>query len=181
MAKSKKVAVAKRVIVEPSAAVVAKSKSAPNFEKFPEMKPFDLEIHLTNQILKLLNAPSDQALNDKSTTQLFPAALELQQVVQPKDGIEALLSAQMAATHEMAMTFLFRAALPTQDTETVTICNDRANKLMRTFTTQMEALNRYRGKGQQKVTVEHVTVNHGGQAVIGTVERPQGGGGNERK
>ena len=30
-----------------------------------------------------------------------------------------------------------------------------AVKLMRTFTTQVEALQRYRGKRQQKVTVEH--------------------------
>jgi hypothetical protein len=34
----------------------------------------------------------------------------------------------------------------------------------------LEALNRYRGKGQQKVTVEHVTVNAGGQAIVGTVQ-----------
>ena len=33
----------------------------------------------------------------------------------------------------------------------------------------LEALNRRRGKGQQKVTVEHVTVNAGGQAVVGSV------------
>ena len=31
----------------------------------------------------------------------------------------------------------------------------------------MEALNRYRGKGQQKMTVEHVHVHDGGQAMVG--------------
>ena len=41
--------------------------------------------------------------------------------------------------------------------------------LLRTFTAQVEALQRYRGKGQQKVTVEHVNVNAGGQAIVGTV------------
>jgi hypothetical protein len=34
----------------------------------------------------------------------------------------------------------------------------------------LDALNRHRGKGQQKVTVEHVHVHAGGQAVVGTVE-----------
>jgi hypothetical protein len=34
---------------------------------------------------------------------------------------------------------------------------------------QMEALNRYRSKGQQKITVEHVHINSGGQAIIGNV------------
>lgn len=36
-------------------------------------------------------------------------------------------------------------------------------------------LNRHRGKGQQKVTVEHVHVHSGGQAVVGVVETPGGG------
>ena len=39
----------------------------------------------------------------------------------------------------------------------------------------LEGLNRHRGKGQQKVTVEHVHVHAGGQAVVGMVERPGGG------
>jgi len=43
------------------------------------------------------------------------------------------------------------------------------NKLARTYAMQMEALKRYRTGGQQKVTVEHVTVNHGGQAKVGAV------------
>jgi hypothetical protein len=35
-----------------------------------------------------------------------------------------------------------------------------------------DPLNGHRGKGQQKVTVEHVHVHSGGQAIVGTVERP---------
>src|SRR5215204_90939 len=50
----------------------------------------------------------------------------------------------------------------------------QANKLSRTYTALLEALNRHRGKGQQKVTVEHVHVHAGGQAVVGTVETPGG-------
>jgi hypothetical protein len=48
---------------------------------------------------------------------------------------------------------------------------------------QVEALNRTQGhkggqsKGQQKVTVEHVNVHKGGQAIVGTV---QGGGGDKK-
>src|SRR5207249_6288244 len=46
----------------------------------------------------------------------------------------------------------------------------QANKLSRTWTILLEALNRHRGKGQQKVTVEHVHVHAGGQAMVGTIE-----------
>ena len=51
----------------------------------------------------------------------------------------------------------------------------QANKLSRTYATLVEALNRHRGKGQQKVTVEHVHVHSGGQAVVGMVGNPGGG------
>jgi hypothetical protein len=44
---------------------------------------------------------------------------------------------------------------------------------------QVEALKRYRTGGQQKVTVEHVTVNEGGQAIVGNVTH-KGGGGDEK-
>jgi hypothetical protein len=50
----------------------------------------------------------------------------------------------------------------------------QANKLSRTFATLLEALNRHRGKGQQKMVVEHVHVHSGGQAVVGVVEPSKG-------
>src|SRR5262245_1267405 len=45
----------------------------------------------------------------------------------------------------------------------------QANKLSGTHATLLEALSRHRGKGQQKVTVEHVHVHEGGQAIVGNV------------
>jgi hypothetical protein len=91
--------------------------------------------------------------------------------VEPRDQVEAMLAAQMAAVHMATMTFARRLArvdnIPQQDSA------ERAfNKLARTFASQMEALNRHRGKGQQKVTVEHVHVHEGGQAIVGHVETP---------
>jgi hypothetical protein len=53
---------------------------------------------------------------------------------------------------------------------------NQANKLSRTYATLLESLNRHRGKGQQKVTVEHVHVHSGGQAVVGMVADDGGGG-----
>ena len=54
-----------------------------------------------------------------------------------------------------------------------------AVKLLRTFAAQTEALQRYRGKGQQKVTVEHVHVHTGGQAIVGSVSQSGGGRDND--
>ena len=51
-----------------------------------------------------------------------------------------------------------------------------ATKFHRTFVAQIEALQRLRGQGGQKITVEHVTVNAGGQAIVGNVEHTTGSG-----
>jgi hypothetical protein len=47
---------------------------------------------------------------------------------------------------------------------------NRHGQSARTYATLLEALNRHRGKGQQKVTVEHVHVHEGGQAIVGNLE-----------
>jgi hypothetical protein len=66
------------------------------------------------------------------------------------------------------------AMLPEQPFEGWREQLNQANKLSRTYATLLEALNRHRGKGQQKVTVEHVHVHEGGQAIVGNVT-PGGG------
>ena len=88
-----------------------------------------------------------------------------------KDGVEGMLAVQMVATHGAAV----RALRLLQNSEAISQQDSNGNlavKLMRTFTAQVEALHRYRSKGQQKVTVEHVHVHSGGQAVVGVVENP---------
>ena len=92
--------------------------------------------------------------------------------IEPRNEIEAMLAAQLAAVHVATMAFARRLAhvenIPQQDSA------ERAfNKLTRTFTTQMEALKKYRDAPQQRVHVEHVHVNEGGQAIVGNVK---GGG-----
>src|SRR4051812_38501486 len=77
--------------------------------------------------------------------------------------------------HNASMECFRRAMLPNQTFEGYRENLSQANKLSRTYATLVDALNRHRGKGQQKVTVEHVHVHAGGQAVVGTVEHRRGG------
>lgn len=88
--------------------------------------------------------------------------------IAPRDETEALLATQMVAVHSAAMRCLRQLKgsemMPQQDS------NGRlAVKLLRTFTQQLEALQRYRGNGEQKMTVEHVHVHAGGQAIVGEI------------
>jgi hypothetical protein len=93
----------------------------------------------------------------------------------PKDELEAMMAAQLIAAHNAAMECYRRAMLSEQTFEGRRENLSQANKLSRTYATLLEALNRHRGKGQQRVTVEHVHVHEGGQAIVGNVENPGGG------
>jgi hypothetical protein len=88
--------------------------------------------------------------------------------MEPRDTFERLLAVQMAATHVALIRTGERLAhadqLPQYE------AHERVfNKLARTYTRQMDTLRKHRNGGKQTVTVQHVTVSDGGQAVVGTV------------
>jgi hypothetical protein len=84
--------------------------------------------------------------------------------VKPADQVEAMLAAQMAAVHIATMTSARRLAH--ENTQPQDSAERAFNKLARTFTTQMDAIKRYR---TGEVTVQHVSVSEGGQAIVGNV------------
>lgn len=93
--------------------------------------------------------------------------------MEPRDPAELLLLTQMAATHQAVM-MLARHLNHTKTIQQKDCAEKAFNKTARTFASQMEALKRYRSKGQQVVRVERVTVEAGAQAVVGNVERGRG-------
>ena len=56
------------------------------------------------------------------------------------------------------------------------VLGNLTNKFMRTYTMQVEALARRRRKGDQNITVKHVHVHAGGQAIVGNVSHRDGRG-----
>ncbi|MDD2660205.1 MAG: hypothetical protein PHY54_11105 [Methylococcales bacterium] len=127
---------------------------------------------ILNQILKLTS--QDDNLTDANFT------LSLVYGIEPRDPLETMLATQMAAIHNATMTMAKRLScadnLDKQDAA------ERAlNKLARTFTTQMDALKRYRSTGETKLTVQHINVEDGGQAIVGNVSGTGGTFKNEEK
>jgi hypothetical protein len=111
----------------------------------------------------------------KVNNHLLAGRMAMAQGIEPQDEVEGMLAVQMAAIHSATMTFAERLSRST--TVAGSESYERSlNRLARTFTAQIEALKRYRAKGEQRVVVEHqhVHVYPGGQAVVGTVN--QGGG-----
>jgi hypothetical protein len=98
------------------------------------------------------------------------AAFEMLTELKPANALESMLTVQMVGAHEAALMFLKRATIEGQTLQGSDANVLRATRLMRLFNEQLEAMAKLKGKaGQQKVTVEHVHVYRGGQAIVGPV------------
>ena len=127
-------------------------------------------------LCQLLNASKEKEVSESGTNFM----LSVIKGIEPRDQTEAMLAAQMAAVHMASMTFARRMAhvetIPQQDS-----ASNAFNKLTRTFASQVEALKRYRSGGEQKMTVQHVHVAEGGQAIVGNVSASTEGVGAREK
>ena len=133
---------------------------------------------LTNQAIQALwLTNSDMETCDRQRSATLAALVG----IGPKDELEGMIAAQLIAVHNAAMECYRRAMIGEQSFEGRRENLNQANKLSRTFATLLEALNRHRGKGHQKVTVEHVHVHEGGQAIVGNVNAKGGGGGRKSR
>jgi hypothetical protein len=87
-------------------------------------------------------------------------AIDLFDSLEPADGLETMLATQMIGTHHAAMECLRRAMIPSQSSDGIRLVLSQAERLMGLYLQQVAALDRHRGKGQQKITVERLHVGH---------------------
>ena len=128
-----------------------------------------------NQIISALSRKGEDSfeLTERIGGGLGNSILAAMHGIAPKNEVEGMLAAQMVTVHYAAMNQM-RLINSADTLEKFNCYANQANKLMRTYTAQMETLKRYRAKANQTVRVERVYVNEGGQAIVGNV---QGGGG----
>ncbi|MBM3273102.1 hypothetical protein FJY94_07670 [Candidatus Kaiserbacteria bacterium] len=109
---------------------------------------------------------------------VFNLALDAAETINAGNALEQMLTHQMAAAHKMSLDLLAKAAVEHDTVELARLTNAAA-RLMNVYQQAMLTMNRIRTGGQQTVTVQHVNVGAGGQAVIGNVQaggRAPGGG-----
>jgi hypothetical protein len=88
--------------------------------------------------------------------------------IRPRDAIEAMLVAQMVSVHVSAMRCAHHLSCA-EDLVQQESAGRALGRLARTFPAQIEALNRYRNNGAPAVTVQNVSVQEGGNAIVGNV------------
>ncbi len=134
----------------------------------------EVAIRLVQQVGRSLHPTPNSS--DEAVGQAIATLAELG----PQNATEAMLATQMIATHNAALRCMAEAMHCNQTVDGVDRNVLRATRLMRLFNEQLEAMQKLKGKtGQQKVTVEHVHVHEGGQAIVGAVsagEWDRGGG-----
>lgn len=101
--------------------------------------------------------------------------------LKPESYLESMLLAQIIQVSTAAGNCMERAFHKDQTFVAKEMYANLAIKFQRTFVAQIEALQKLRGKGGQKVTVEHVHVHEGGQAIVGNINHATGGEGKNEK
>jgi hypothetical protein len=137
-------------------------------EQMNGSKPYNWKTVVATQTVEAArSAASSKELREVQQT----AAIEMIIGIAPKDEVEAMIASQLIAVHNAAMECYRRGAgLLALDNLSL------AGKLSRTYVMLLDALNRRRGTGQQKITVEHLHLHSGGgQAAMGVVETRGGG------
>ena len=150
-----------------SALTVAPTEKT-NLEEATGSDQLHLQQHLIGQVRETLWTPGSLSEEEKSAR--IGSAISLLRGIKPADETEGMLAVQMVATHNAATDCLRRAMIEGQSFEGREQNLKHAGKLLAIYSRQIEVLDKHRGKGQQKVTVEHVHVAAGGQAMVGHIE-----------
>lgn len=100
-------------------------------------------------------------------------ALDAADAIEAGNSLEKMLAHQMAALHEASLQ-MFRRANLMEDHAVATKCMGAAIKACTAYQNALMTLERVRGDNRQHIVVQHVQVNAGGQAVVGSVRA--GGG-----
>jgi hypothetical protein len=104
--------------------------------------------------------------NRKNETQATVAVASGMVDMKPADPIEGILNSQIMAANQASLSMYQQAwAQPSEHFEARTKYLALADKAARTVATLTERLDQHRGRGQQQITVKHVTVN-ADQAVV---------------
>ena len=105
-------------------------------------------------------------------TDIVNLGIDAAATIDARNSLEKMLAHQMAAAHRMSMKFLRRAEqeLHRQNDPDAVLeanrCTNAAARMMKAYQEGLLTLGRMRTGGRQVVTVQHVQVSEGGQAIV---------------
>jgi hypothetical protein len=91
--------------------------------------------------------------------------------IQAGNSLEKMLAHQLAATHRAVMEHIGSAAPTEYNVEAQSKRLNAAARCMTAYQHGLLTLHKIRQNGNQRILVQYVSVNEGGQAVVGNIER----------
>ena len=143
------------------------SFSSSELQSYLEVDELGLANHRYHQLVSVAwfgNEDSKEKANERVVD-----AMRLYESLEPQDAIEAMLCEQMVG-NTLAINACFQRAGNCQHIDNSVRFLKSASQLQGQFIKQVAALDKHRGRNHQKVVVEHVHVEAGGQAIVGNVE-----------
>lgn len=125
-----------------------------------------------NMLIDSCVAASGLVKNSKREAEInrLNAILDTLYAMKPNDEIEGMLITRLIALHFQITKQMQALSLNDLTSEQVDSLINRSTKLTRLYNETVDTLSRYRRKGEQKVVVQHVNVNDGGQAMVGNFQ-----------
>ena len=125
----------------------------------------------TDYVLNATLSAIGQMLSAKEIEEIGEQLILTMSELAPIDGFEGVLISQMLTAYDQAMKCFRKADVNINSSKIYDRYMNHGVKLMRLYAQQLEALDKHRRKGKQKMIVEHVHVHEGGQAIVGNVNQ----------
>src|SRR5262249_48848811 len=95
-------------------------------------------------------------------------AADAAETIRARNSLEKMLAHQLASAHNLAMRLSARAAEHTINADNIEAARvaAAAARRMDTFQRGLPTVDRLRNGGQQTVTIKHLNVSEGGQAIV---------------
>ena len=128
--------------------------------KLPDVAALDASAHRLELLGRLGNDCAAMALDAAAS-------------IKAENSLEKMLAHQLAVAHKTALEITDKATFQQDTVEKARMLN-LACRMMETYQRGLLTLQRLRCNGEQKITVQYVTVGDGGQAIIGDVNQRGG-------
>jgi hypothetical protein len=145
--------------------------------KLPDLKPNlrydpkDVERAKLQELMNTIWVPPSTSV--EASNALLVKAIDMFNDFKVEDGIEGMMAVQMIGTHHAIVECFRRAMIPDQPLNAQKVYLSQAERLMGLYARHLAALDKHRGRGQQNITVKHVNVASGGQAIVGNIDTGQ--------
>jgi len=142
-------------------AVPPKRPGIANLLETPDQVALDASAHRIDLLLRL-------------GTDCTALALDAGNSIRAENSLEKMLAHQLALAHKVVFEVTDRAQFEPNAVEKARFLN-LAARLMETFQKGLLTLQRIRSGGEQNITVQHLHVTQGGQAIVGNLKGRGGG------